>query len=387
MTTHVYGNGTNSTSGSNTITHFYDRAGINAANRVNVFQQFASKKSMPTRYGKDFKISMFLHMYDTDQPGQGNFESQGYRTARDHASVISSTAGAALSEGSGPANKVKLEKVTFSTSLARYGQMIEYTDEVDLFSEDVMQVRYREELAELANAVHEDLIMLDMLGTTTVMCSGTATAEGEVGQDVVDADGLDDDFAVASYDLIRKSVRKLVRNRGQKNTTVITGSIKVDTQTVARSYYAIIGADVKSDLEEAMREDGEYAYVPVHQYAAAGKIAEGEVGSMHEVRFIEAEGMPVYRGKGANAPSGYKGRLQTTGNKFDVFPILFPTQDSFATVGLKGRDKIKFLSSAPTNINNENPFGTKGFFSYNFFYAGLITRPECMLKVLVAASK
>ena len=47
MTQHVYGNGANSTSGANTQVHFYDRAGVNAANRVNVYQQFADKKSMP----------------------------------------------------------------------------------------------------------------------------------------------------------------------------------------------------------------------------------------------------------------------------------------------------------------------------------------------------
>jgi hypothetical protein len=79
MVQHVYGNGTNSTSGANTITHFYDRAGIKAANRVNVFQQFADKKSMPNKYGKTFKISKWLHMYDRALSAP-DFASKGYLT-------------------------------------------------------------------------------------------------------------------------------------------------------------------------------------------------------------------------------------------------------------------------------------------------------------------
>ncbi|OOE36081.1 hypothetical protein BZG00_15820, partial [Salinivibrio kushneri] len=62
-TTNVYGNGTNSTAGANTIVHFYDRAGVKAANRTNVYGQFADRKSMPKKMGKTFKISKFLHMY------------------------------------------------------------------------------------------------------------------------------------------------------------------------------------------------------------------------------------------------------------------------------------------------------------------------------------
>ena len=73
-------------------------------------------------------------------------------------------------------------------------------------------------------------------------------------------------------------------------------------------------------------------------------------------------------------------------DNFDVFPILFPTKGSFATVGLKGHGKIKFHSQSPGKIELDNPFGTKGFFSYNMWYAGLIIREERLLKVLVCAS-
>jgi N4-gp56 family major capsid protein len=251
MATHVYGNGTNSTSGTNTITHFYDKAGIKAANRVETYGQFASRKSMPKKMGKTYKISKFLHMYDRSI-NDSDFAGKGYLSGRDLESVqtlLSATdgTGVSLTEGAGATNERILQKVTVEATLARYGEMITYVDEVELFSEDAMQVRYREELGEAANSRYEDLVQLDMLATSTINYAGTATSNDTLGEDTA-ADGSTDDEWKVSYDLIRRGVRRLVRNRAKKNTQVVTGSTKIDTKTIAPAYYAIIDADVKSDL-------------------------------------------------------------------------------------------------------------------------------------------
>lgn len=393
MASNVYGNGANSTQGANTIVHYYDRAGIKAANRQSVYGQFADRKSMPTKMGKTFKISKWLHMYDRGT-GAVDFAAKGFMTARTAAEVSAALTAATLAEGAGAVNKKTVTKVTVEASLARYGEMIDYTDEVELFSEDAVQVKYREELGELANSRMEDLIQLDMLGTGTAMYAGTATSKAGIGA-AVNVNGSEDFEFKVSYDLIRKGVRKLVRNRAKKNTQVVTGSTKIGTQPVAKAFYAIIDADVKADLESLVRGAGaetEFVYVPAHKYAGASTLTEGEVGAMHEVRFIESEGAVVYAGEGANVPANYVGSLAYTGTigvdaKFDVHPILFPTEGAFATVGLKGQGKIKFNSKAPSDIENGNPYGTQGFFSYNFFYAGLILEEEKLLAMYVGASK
>ena len=392
MGVQVYGNGANSSQGANTIVHFYDRAGIKAANRVNVYGQWASRKNMPKNMGKTFKISKFLHMYDRAQ-SDGDFATKGYLTGRDLTALntllhATDGSGAGLTEGAGATNERTLQKVTVEATLNRFGEMITYTDEVDLFSEDMMQVRYREELGELAGSRYEDLLQLDLLATPTKMYSGVATSMATLGNGIA-ADGSEDADWTVSYDLIRQAVRKLVRNRAKKNTQVVTGSNKIDTVTVAPAYYAIIGADVKADLEGLTRGTGaeaEFVYTPFHKYASAATLAEGEVGRMHEVRFIESEAAVVEYKKGATVPNGYVGDLAYTGTigsgaKFDVHPILFPTEGSFATVGLKGMGKIKFNSAAPADVSLINPYGTKGFFSYNFFYATVILEPEKLLRL------
>jgi len=415
MATNVYGNGTNSTAGANTITHFYDKAGVKAANAVAVYAQFADRRSMPLHMGKTYKVSKWLHIFDREDGVDPEFATKGYLTARNITDVSSGlTTDAALGEGAGAVNKRSIKKVTMETSFARYGEMIDYTDEVTMFSEDIMQVRYREELGLLANQRSEDLVQLDMLSTPNVMYSGNAASLKTVGVDSIAGNGSTDELSQINYDLIRKSVRKLVRNRAERNTSIVTGSTKVDTRTVNRAYYAIIGAEVKFDLENVVRGDAitngqtEYVYVPAYKYASATNLAEGEVGSMHDVRFIESESATVYRGAG-DVVGSYTGNLSNTTHdaasaaalntftgtsdyadtevRFDVFPILFPTKGSFATVGLKGNNKIKFRAQSPDVIELGNPYGTQGFFSYNMWYAGIILREERLLKVLVTASQ
>lgn len=334
-------------------------------------------------------------MYDRNQATDGDFASKGYMTSRDLDAVTASLNAATLGEGATGVNKRNLSKVTFETNFARYGEMIDYTDEVELFSEDMIQTRYREELGELANSRFEDLIQLDMLSTGTKMYAGSATSMGTLGTGIA-ADGTEDSEWQVSYDLITRSVRKLVRNRAKKVTSMVTGDVKVDTKTVDAAFYAVIGADVKADLGNLTRvgKGGieEFVFIPTSKYAAAGTLVQGEVGAMHEVRFIEAESAVIESKKGATVPAGYVGSLSYTGvigtdAKFDVFPILFPTQDSFATIGLKGQDKVKFHAKAPSDIDSGNTYGTLGFFSYNFWYAGLILEEEKVLRVDVLASR
>lgn len=397
----IYGNGTTTaSSGANTITHFYDRAGIKAANASSVYTQFADRKSMPLNMGKTFKISKWQHIYDLDQ-NNVNFAANGYLGRRDLATVTAKLAatdgsGAGLTEGAGAINTVTPKKVTVEAAISRYGYMIEYTDEVTMFSEDPVQVRYREELGYLMNQTYEDLVQKDMLSSAGVVINaGGNITKAQMGSTIA-ADGTNEDLYKVSFDLIRKGVKALVRNRAQRNTEIVTGSTKIGTKPVNAAFYAIIGPEIKYDLETLTRGSGTYAesfaYVPAYQYAGATNLAEGEVGSMHDVRFIESEGALMEAGVGAAVPAAYVGTLSYTGTigtdaKFDVFPILFPTKGAFATVGLKGSGKITFHAKAPSDVSLSNPYGTKGFFSANMFYSGIALQSEKLLKLNVLATK
>lgn len=396
MASTIYGNGTTTaSSGANTITHFYDRAGIKAANASAIYSQFADRKSMPTNMGKTFKISKWQHIYDLDQ-NDVNFAANGYLGRRDLTAVTAKLAatdgsGAGLTEGAGAINTVTPKKITVEASISTYGYMIEYTDDVVAYSEDPVQVRYREELGYLMNQTYEDLVQKDMLSSAGIVINaGGNITKAQMGSTIA-ADGTSEELYKVSFDLIRKGVKALVRNRAQRNTEIVTGSTKIGTKPVNSAFYAIIGPEVKYDLESLTRGSGTYAesfaYVPAYQYAGATNLAEGEVGSMHDVRFIESEGALMEAGAGAAIPASYVGTLSHNGTNFDVFPILFPTKGAFATLGLKGSGKIEFYAKAPNDVSLTNPYATKGFFSAKMKYAGIALQPEKLLRINCLATK
>lgn len=386
----MYKNGTNSTYGANLTLHASDRVGIMAANDQRIYRQFASKKfTLPQRNGKTFKTFRKQNIYDR-QLGTPDFLAKGFLTGRDIADVTAGLTAAGLPEGAGRQNLVENHIVALETTMARYGYMEEYTDEIDLFSDTRKSIDIKQELGELAGRTYEDLLQRDMLATTNVVYPFAATSLATMGNGLV-ADGSLDSNYTASYDFFRRCVAKLKANRAEKVTEMVEASVKISTKPVNKAYYCIIPSNVAWDLDSLARESSngkvnEFSFISVEKYATQKGIAEGEIGAMGEVRFIESEAALIYRGQGATVPNNYVGKLAHTNNKFDVFPVLFPTKECIATVGLAGRDGITFNSQAPEQADRTNPYGTVGFASFNFFYASIILKEEGLLKGLLLAS-
>lgn len=386
----MYKNGTNSTYGANLILHASDRVGIMAANDQRIYRQFASKKfTLPQRNGKTFKTFRKQNIYDR-QLGTPDFLAKGFLTGRDIADVTAGLTAAGLPEGAGRQNLVENHIVALETTMARYGYMEEYTDEIDLFSDTRKSIDIKQELGELAGRTYEDLLQRDMLATTNVVYPFAATSLATMGNGLV-ADGSLDSNYMASYDFFRRCVAKLKANRAEKVTEMVEASVKISTKPVNKAYYCIIPSNVAWDLDSLSRESSngkvnEFSFISVEKYATQKGIAEGEIGAMGEVRFIESEAALIYRGQGAAVPNNYVGKLAHTNNKFDVFPVLFPTKECIATVGLAGRDGVTFNSQAPEQADRTNPYGTVGFASFNFFYASIILKEEGLLKGLLLAS-
>jgi N4-gp56 family major capsid protein len=387
----VYGNGTNSTSGANTIVHRYDRAGVRAATADLVYAQFADSKSMPQKYGKTYKISMWEQILDGDGVTGKGLDKDGnattgnlYGRSRDIGDI---TAGLpVLGEGANDVNRVVVTKKTGEVTFNRFGLYLEFTDEVELFSEDRTQMIYREMLGDAAKQVNEDLIQKDMLSGSNVYYVGSATSRATVGQDTTDAGGADDSDSIIGYDDVRKIVATLNSNRAKKFTSIITVSTKVDTKTINASYVGIVGPEVKYDLQGIADMHSRPAWIPVNQYGSAGTLMSNEVGAINEMRFIETERAMKFIGDGAAIPDSYTGTLANDGSNFNVYPILCPTEGAFATVGLQGWGKMKFKSKAPGGVEQEDKFGVKGFFSVNWFYASIILDQSKLLRVETCAT-
>lgn len=388
---HVYGNGTNSTTGANTTLHKYDRAGIKAATAELIYAQFADSKSMPQKYGKTYKISMFEQILDGNGVAGTGLDKDGnptagnlYGTNRDVGTVT--TGLPVLGEGASDVNKVTVTKKTGEVSFNRFGLHITYTDEVDLFGEDNNQIQYREMLGDAAKQVNEDLVQKDLLSGSNVYYSGAATSRATVGALTTVADGSDDADSLLGYDDVRKVIATMVMNRAKKYTSIVEGSTKVDTKTINPSYIGVIGPEIKYDLQGIADMHSRPAWIPANQYASAATLMNMEVGSVAEMRFVESERAMKWRGGGAAIPVSYVGSLANDGANFDVFPVLCPTKGSFATVGLSGWGKMKFKAKAPGAASDTDKYGNRGFFSVNWFYAGIILDQSKLMRIETCAT-
>lgn len=302
--------------------------------------------------------------------------------------------GKRIFEGQTSGNRVTIKDTTINTFINQFGEMLEYTEDVELFSDENMVARYRREMGLRANDIDEDLNQITMLQTPNKMFSGTATSLATMGTGIgkgepdatTGENAVEESFKI-NYKLLQKVVQRLGQYKVPKVTQMVTGSVKVDTKTVPPCYVAIVGDQVKTDIMNVTRGktyEKDFAFVGVEQYANAGSTFDGEFGKIGEVRFIHAPNMLVEAGKGADVDAAYVGSLSSTNSKFDVFPILFVGEDSFAKIMLQGNN-ITFASEAPKPRFGD-PYGKRGFFSYKFWYGSIILRPERLLRLNVLAS-
>ena len=163
----IYGNGTTTaTNGENVRIDALSEKAIRTAKREIIFEQLCDSRTMPLQHGKTLKVHKTLYILDdantNDQGldqngnpvnGNGNYGNL-YGSSR---SVYDITDGLPkLSEGAGRVNRVGITRITKQGTLTRMGAFLEYTDEVDLFSDAKMEMDYYEKMGELAAELYDD---------------------------------------------------------------------------------------------------------------------------------------------------------------------------------------------------------------------------------------
>lgn len=400
----IYGNGTTtSTNGANVRLDALIEKGIRTAKKDIVFEQLCDSRTLPMNHGKTLKVHKTLYILDDLNVNDQGLDGSGVATTNGNLygssrSVVDVTNGLPLlSEGAGRVNRVGVTRITKEGTLTRMGAFLEYTDEVDKFSDAKMEVQYYEKMGELSAELYDDYLQKELLGAAGItMYGGVATSLKTVS-------GVDATNTVASdlaYSTILDAEDMLEANYAKMNTSIIDGSRNVGTVPVNASYFAYCGRETVRGLNGLQDDFNQKAFVPARMYAAAGNLAKNEVGAVHSTRFIQAQRMMKYDGGGAKVGTtptgGYKSTTLTAaqatarnqtggaGAYYDALPIIYVTKGAFATVGLQGNKKIKFLSKKPGEATYEDPHGLQGIYSFNFFAGSIALEPEKILKIVSA---
>ena len=292
----------------------------------------------------------------------------------------------AISETGGRVNRVGFTRLTLEGTIDNFGFFDEYTEDSVQFDNDadLMQHISRETLR-AANYIVEAQIQIDLLnGANVVYYGGDATSLSELtGEANATASVLD-------YETLVRVETILNNNLCPKDTTIISGSRMIDTRTIGAARYAYVGSELKMQLLKMKNFHNEAAFIPVQQYAEAGKIASGEIGSIGNYRFIENPNMFHWDGAGATVANN-GGYLESNG-KYNVYPVLVVGSGSFTTIGFQtdGEDtKFKILHKAPGRemANRNNPYGKIGLYSIQWWYGTMILRPEWIACIKVVAER
>lgn len=387
-----YGDGTNSTVGTQFNTYEYKRKALIETAQVEYFGQLGDVETLTKNYGQKIKKYHYLPLLDNRNINDQGLNAAGavivngnlYGSSKDPGVIAGKLP--ALSEAGGRVNRVGFKRLEIEGEIAQYGFFYEWSEEALNFDTDAdLYSHINRESVRGAREVSEDILQMDLLDAAGIVkFMGTSAVSLATVNTVI------------SYnDLVKLGVT-LDDNRCPKDTKAIKGSQDTDVVNIGSARYAFIGSELIPTLMRLTDYHGDRAFVPVEKYAKIenGKYMNtlhGEIGSVAGFRFVVVPEMMQYKGQGATVASAVDGStLLSDGTKIDVYPILVVGSGSFAKINFQSsgttNDKFKIIVRKPgTFANPEDPFEKIGYSSIQFWQGTMILRPEWIAKVLTGA--
>lgn len=279
-----------------------------------------------------------------------------------------------LTENGGRVNRVGFTRLERVGSLHKAGMFHEFTQEsFDFDSDSELYGHLSRELVTGATQLTEAVLQVDLLHNAGVtLYAGAATS-----METVTAEGATP--SVIEYEDFVRLATILNNNRTPKQTKIISGSRMIDTKTLNSGRIMYIGSELESIVKRMEDHFGNPAFIPVHQYADAGNVVNGEIGTIDQFRIVVVPEMLHWAGAGAPVTSnpGYR----ATGGRYDVYPMLVVGDGSFTTIGFQAGGsaaKFKIITKMPgeKTADFNDPYGEKGFSSIKWYYGSLFMRPE-----------
>ena len=388
----VYGDGTNSTIGTQFNTYEYKRKALIETAKVEYFGQLGDVESLTKNYGQKIKKYHYLPLLDDRNINDQGLDATGAVIANGNLYGSSKDPGVisgklpTLSETGGRVNRVGFKRVEIEGDIAQYGFFYEWSEDSLNFDTDMdLYSHINRESLRGAREISEDIAQMDLLDAAGVVkYIGAAAVSIATVSDIV-----------TYNDLVKLGVT-LDDNRCPKDTKAVKGSQDTDVINIPSARYAFIGSELIPTFMRMTDYHGDRAFVPVEKYAKMenGKYTNtlhGEIGAVGPFRLVVVPEMMGYKGQGIAVGSAVDGStLLGNGTKVDVYPILIVGSGSFAKINFQSsgstNDKFKIIVRKPgTFANPEDPFEKIGYSSIQFWQGTMILRPEWIAKVLTAA--
>lgn len=265
-----------------------------------------------------------------------------------------------LTEGSPPTAKaLTYEDVT--VTLHQYGDVVEITDVVHDLAEDPVLKDAAMMCGEQAAETIETLTWGVLQGGTNVFYAN-GSARNAVN-------------TVITLNKQRAITRQLKANRGKKVTSMLSSSVKFNTEAVAAAFIAFAHTDLESDIR------GLAGFTPTEQYGSM-KALPYEIGKVEDVRYILTPVLSSVADAGGAAGS----MVSTTGASADVYPVVYVAKDAYGHVALKGAEAMSPTIINPGQLDKSDPLGQKGMVGWKTYHKAFIANQSWMCRLECAAT-
>ena len=305
---------------------FYDTELLENARVEMFYAQFAKKQALPANHGTTVEWRKW-----------NTFAKAGQ-----------------LQEGVIPTGQ-KFGMSSKTGSINQYGTYATVSDKLEMRAYDDVILGATEEMGASAAETQETLIRDALLVNTNVLyCDNITLADGSVAGTPAAPNAMEASATVMSLltpDMVAKAVTKMKKDR---------------VPTINGKYYAVIHPSVAYDLRKSE------AWVEAHKYAAPEEIFNGEIGELHNVRFIENVFAPILSGD-------YKNKAGSV-----TYATYFFGKDAFGIIDPEG-GALEMIVKDKSQVGGPlNQFSTIG---YKFETNGAtILYPERCLRVMSCSS-
>lgn len=368
-----------STIGTQGINAYYIKKVLVEASDKRKLGKLADSTTMPKNSGKVIRVKRMFPLLDDRNLNNQGIDARGVQIRNGNLYGSSNDIGVitknlpVVTETGGRVNRVGFHRTEIEGTFHSFGFFYEWTAEALAFDSDPeLGARMLREAILAAEQIQEDTLQVDLLnGAGTLIYAGQAISNATMNED-----------AVVTLGTLTRLSQALTKNGTPKETKIITGSTMADTRTLTTHRILFVGSELKPLLMNILDNFGRPAFIPAHQYGAATKIMEDEIGSIGDFRVIEVEYMKRWEGAGANVSPNTN--FYATNGKYDIFPMLCIGSESFTTIGFQtaagknAESKIQIISkkAGADTASLHDPYGEIGFTSLKWYYGILFLRPE-----------
>ena len=266
-----------------------------------------------------------------------------------------------------------------TATLAKYGNVIKHSEELDLGQINARSAQFIVRLGENAGSTLNELQRDILDGKTTDLFPGSGTSAATV----------DEALGASS---VKVGVRNLGRASAKKFMAISDGSTNVGSLPIRDAFFGINHIDVSVDVRDMT------GFVGVEQYASHAPTAPGEYGYVNGVRWIETETAPV----AANTSTGNgtaQGFVSTGGTDGDVYTTFILGREAHGTISLDATyssevymgeedvNPVQIIRKSVGSSGIADPLDEVGSVGWKTWWAGQRLNEDWIYKIQTLASE